>query len=144
MFRSLSGAHSFRSVIEVDQSPIGKTPRSTPATYLGVFDTIRLFFSNLPESKMRGYKPGRFSFNTPHGRCDTCSGAGRVKLEMSFMPDTYVICDDCNGSRYGSELLDLHCLARFRRSIDRGGEGFDDEVFMCSEKQNRKKRRRKK
>ena len=108
LFRSLSGAHSFRSVIEVDQSPIGKTPRSTPATYLGVFDTIRLFFSNLPESKMRGYKPGRFSFNTPHGRCDTCSGAGRVKLEMSFMPDTYVICDDCNGSRYGSELLDLH------------------------------------
>ncbi len=108
LFHSLSGAHLFRSVIEVDQSPIGKTPRSTPATYLGVFDTIRLFFSNLPESKMRGYKPGRFSFNTPHGRCDTCSGAGRVKLEMSFMPDTYVICDDCSGSRYGAELLDLH------------------------------------
>jgi len=108
LFDSLTGAHSFRSVIEVDQSPIGKTPRSTPATYLGVFDLIRLFFSNLPESKMRGYKPGRFSFNTPHGRCPTCSGAGRVKLEMSFMPDTYVVCDDCNGSRYGSELLDLH------------------------------------
>lgn len=108
LFKALSGAQVFRSVIEVDQSPIGKTPRSTPATYLGVFDIIRLFFSNLPESKMRGYKPGRFSFNTPHGRCDTCSGAGRVKLEMSFMPDTYVVCEDCNGSRYGSELLDLH------------------------------------
>lgn len=108
LFDSLSGAHLFRSVIEVDQSPIGKTPRSTPATYLGVFDLIRLFFSNLPESKMRGYKPGRFSFNTPHGRCATCSGAGRIKLEMSFMPDTYVVCDDCNGSRYGAELLDLH------------------------------------
>ncbi len=108
LFDTLTGAHAFRSVIEVDQSPIGKTPRSNPATYLGVFDIIRLFFSNLPESKMRGYKPGRFSFNTPHGRCDTCSGAGRVKLEMSFMPDTYVVCDDCNGSRYGTELLDLH------------------------------------
>lgn len=108
LFDSLTGAQAFRSVIEVDQSPIGKTPRSTPATYIGVFDTIRLFFSNLPESKMRGYKPGRFSFNTPHGRCDTCSGAGRVKLEMSFMPDTYVVCEDCDGSRYGSELLDLH------------------------------------
>ncbi|MDQ8200990.1 excinuclease ABC subunit UvrA [Pelagicoccus enzymogenes] len=108
LFDSLSGANGFRSVIEVDQSPIGKTPRSTPATYLGVFDIIRQFFASLPESKMRGYKPGRFSFNTAHGRCDTCSGAGRVKLEMSFMPDTYVTCEDCGGSRYGPELLDLH------------------------------------
>lgn len=108
LFASLTGVHEFRSVIEVDQSPIGKTPRSTPATYLGVFDIIRQFFANLPESKMRGYKPGRFSFNTPHGRCPTCSGAGRVKLEMSFMPDTYVVCEDCDGSRYGAELMDLH------------------------------------
>ncbi|MDQ8179866.1 excinuclease ABC subunit UvrA [Pelagicoccus sp. SDUM812005] len=108
LFESLAGASGFRSVIEVDQSPIGKTPRSTPATYLGVFDIIRQFFASLPESKMRGYKPGRFSFNTAHGRCETCSGAGRVKLEMSFMPDTYVTCEDCDGSRYGPELLDLH------------------------------------
>ncbi|MBK1877404.1 excinuclease ABC subunit UvrA [Pelagicoccus mobilis] len=108
LFDTLTGATAFRSVIEVDQSPIGKTPRSTPATYLGVFDLIRQFFASLPESKMRGYKPGRFSFNTAHGRCDTCSGAGRVKLEMSFMPDTYVTCEDCGGSRYGPELLDLH------------------------------------
>jgi excinuclease ABC subunit A len=108
LFESLTGVHHFRSVIEVDQSPIGKTPRSTPATYLGVFGIIRQFFANLPESKMRGYKPGRFSFNTPHGRCPTCSGAGRVKLEMSFMPDTYVVCEDCNGSRYSAELMDLH------------------------------------
>ncbi|MBC2604608.1 excinuclease ABC subunit UvrA [Pelagicoccus albus] len=108
LFEKLSGAHEFRSVIEVDQDPIGKTPRSTPATYLGVFDIIRQFFASLPESKMRGYKPGRFSFNTAHGRCETCSGAGRVKLEMSFMPDTYVTCEDCGGSRYGPELLDLH------------------------------------
>ncbi|MCH6257011.1 excinuclease ABC subunit UvrA [Puniceicoccaceae bacterium K14] len=108
LFEKLTGASTFRSVIEVDQSPIGKTPRSTPATYLGAFDIIRTFFANLPESKIRGYKPGRFSFNTPHGRCDTCSGAGRVKLEMSFMPDTYVTCEDCNGTRYSQELLDLH------------------------------------
>ncbi len=108
LFEKLTGAHDFRAVIEVDQDPIGKTPRSTPATYLGVFDIIRQFFASLPESKMRGYKPGRFSFNTAHGRCETCSGAGRVKLEMSFMPDTYVRCEDCDGSRYGPELLDLH------------------------------------
>ncbi len=108
LFDTLNGANAFRSVIEVDQSPIGKTPRSTPATYLGVFDIIRQFFASLPESKMRGYKPGRFSFNTPNGRCQTCSGAGRVKLEMSFMPDTYVTCEDCNGRRYSQELEDLH------------------------------------
>lgn len=108
LFAHLIGANRFRSVLEVDQSPIGKTPRSTPATYLGVFDIIRQFFASLPESKMRGYKPGRFSFNTPHGRCQTCSGAGRVKLEMSFMPDTYMVCEDCNGLRYGQELLELH------------------------------------
>ena len=108
LFDQLTGGHRFRSVLEVDQSPIGKTPRSTPATYLGVFDIIRQFFASLPEAKMRGYKPGRFSFNTPHGRCPTCSGAGRVKLEMSFMPDTYMVCEDCNGLRYGQELLELH------------------------------------
>ena len=108
LFSSLTGANAFRSVIEVDQSPIGKTPRSTPATYLGVFDIIRQFFASLPESKIRGYKPGRFSFTTPLGRCQTCSGAGRIKLEMSFMPDTYVTCEDCNGRRYSQELEDLH------------------------------------
>ena len=108
LFDQLTGCNRFRSVLEVDQSPIGKTPRSTPATYLGAFDVIRQFFASLPEAKMRGYKPGRFSFNTPHGRCPSCSGAGRVKLEMSFMPDTYMVCEDCNGLRYGQELLELH------------------------------------
>lgn len=106
-FTELRNAQSFKSVIEVDQAPIGKTPRSTPATYLGAFDLIRKFFAELPESKMRGYKPGRFSFNTPGGRCDTCSGAGRVKLEMNFMPDTYITCEDCGGTRYGTELEDI-------------------------------------
>ena len=106
-FTALTGAGAFRSVIEVDQSPIGKTPRSTPATYLGIFDLIRQFFATLPESKIRGYTAGRFSFNTTGGRCPTCEGAGRIKLEMAFMPDTYLHCDDCRGSRYGPDLNDI-------------------------------------
>ncbi len=107
VFGTLSGASGFRSVIEVDQAPIGKTPRSTPATYLGIFDLIRQFFASLPESKIRGYTASRFSFNTTGGRCPTCEGAGRIKLEMAFMPDTYLPCDDCRGLRYGPELADI-------------------------------------
>jgi excinuclease ABC subunit A len=106
-FASLHGAHGFKSVIEVDQAPIGKTPRSTPATYLGIFDLIRQFFASLPESKIRGYSASRFSFNTAGGRCPACEGAGRIRLEMAFMPDTYLPCDDCRGSRYGAELNDI-------------------------------------
>ena len=106
-FAELRSANGFRTVVEVDQSPIGKTPRSTPATYLGAFDLIRQFFASLPEAKIRGYSAGRFSFNTAGGRCETCSGAGRVKLEMSFMPDTYLPCDACGGTRYGPELADI-------------------------------------
>jgi excinuclease ABC subunit A len=106
-FTELRNADGFRSVIEVDQSPIGKTPRSTPATYLGIFDQIRKFFASLPESKIRGYTASRFSFNTVGGRCPTCEGAGRIRLEMSFMPDTYLPCDDCQGLRYGPELSDI-------------------------------------
>ncbi len=106
-FGELSGSISFKTVIEVDQSPIGKTPRSTPATYLGIFDLIRHFFASLPEAKMRGYNAGRFSFNTAGGRCETCQGAGRIKLEMAFMPDTFLPCEDCGGTRYGPELNDI-------------------------------------
>lgn len=106
-FKALQGADTIRKVIEVDQSPIGKTPRSTPATYIGAFDIIRDIFAKLPEANMRGYKPGTFSFNTKGGRCETCKGAGRVKLEMNFMPDAYVTCEDCNGRRYGAELDEL-------------------------------------
>ncbi len=106
-FESLRGANGFKRVVEVDQSPIGKTPRSTPATYLGIFDQIRQFFASLPESKIRGYTASRFSFNTAGGRCPTCEGAGRVKLEMAFMPDTYLPCDDCRGLRYSPELADV-------------------------------------
>jgi excinuclease ABC subunit A len=107
LFTELRNADGFRSVIEVDQSPIGKTPRSTPATYLGIFDLIRKFFASLPESKIRGYTASRFSFNTVGGRCPTCDGAGRIRLEMAFMPDTYLPCDDCQGLRYGPELADI-------------------------------------
>jgi excinuclease ABC subunit A len=106
-FDLLTGAASFKSVIEVDQSPIGHTPRSTPATYLGVFDLVRQFLATVPESKIRGYTAGRFSFNTSGGRCETCSGAGRVKLEMNFMPDTFVTCEACGGRRYNPETLEI-------------------------------------
>ncbi len=106
-FGELRGGDQFRSVIEVDQSPIGKTPRSTPATYLGIFDLIRKFFASLPEAKIRGYTASRFSFNTVGGRCTSCEGAGRIRLEMAFMPDTYLPCDDCQGLRYGPELLEV-------------------------------------
>ncbi|HVW20156.1 MAG TPA: excinuclease ABC subunit UvrA [Opitutaceae bacterium] len=106
-FAALRLPGAFRSVVEVDQSPIGKTPRSTPATYLGIFDQIRQFFASLPESKLRGYTASRFSFNTAGGRCPTCEGAGRIRLEMAFMPDTYLPCDDCGGLRYGPELSDI-------------------------------------
>ena len=106
-FRALHHADNLRKVIEVDQSPIGKTPRSTPATYIGAFDLIRTIYANLPEARFRGYTAGTFSFNTKGGRCEACKGAGRVKLEMNFMPDTYVTCDECNGRRYGAELDEL-------------------------------------
>jgi excinuclease ABC subunit A len=107
VFKALHHADDIRKVIEVDQSPIGKTPRSTPATYIGAFDIIRDIFAKLPEANVRGYTAGTFSFNTKGGRCETCKGAGRVKLEMNFMPDTYVTCEDCNGRRYGAELDEL-------------------------------------
>ncbi len=103
----LINGHLFDQIIEVDQSPIGKTPRSIPATYLGAFDIIRNYFANLPEANMRGHTSSTFSFNTPGGRCETCNGGGRIKLEMNFMPDTYIDCDECNGSRYSDDLNDI-------------------------------------
>jgi len=106
-FSSLTGAADFRRVVEVDQAPIGQTPRSTPATYLGILDLIRAFFAQLPEARLRGYTASRFSFNTTGGRCPACEGAGRIRLEMAFLPDAFLPCDTCQGSRYGPELKDV-------------------------------------
>jgi excinuclease ABC subunit A len=101
-FTTLSGLKGFRQLVVVDQEPIGKTPRSTPATYIGAWDLIRERLASLPEAAIRGHAAGFFSFNTSGGRCEACSGAGRIKLEMSFLPDTYVPCEECAGTRYGS------------------------------------------
>ncbi len=107
VFRELRGGNFFRKLVVVDQEPIGKTSRSTPATYIGAFDIIRRFFAELPGARMRGYEAGFFSFNTKGGRCETCAGAGRIKLEMSFMPETSVVCEDCAGTRYSPAVADI-------------------------------------
>jgi excinuclease ABC subunit A len=106
-YTSIEGIENIDKVIEIDQSPIGRTPRSNPATYTGVFTFIRELFSQLPESRLRGYKPGRFSFNVKGGRCDACEGSGVKKIEMHFLPDVYVTCDVCKGKRYNKETLEI-------------------------------------
>jgi excinuclease ABC subunit A len=107
-FASVEGLENIDKVIDIDQSPIGRTPRSNPATYTKVFDEIRKLFGILPESKIRGYKPGRFSFNVKGGRCEKCKGAGVETIEMNFLPDVYVLCEDCQGKRYNRETLEVH------------------------------------
>ncbi|MDR0786075.1 MAG: excinuclease ABC subunit UvrA [Treponema sp.] len=106
-YKSLEGAENIDKVIDIDQSPIGRTPRSNPATYVGVFTGIRDLFASLPESKMRGYKPGRFSFNVKGGRCEHCQGDGTIKIEMNFLPDVYITCDVCGGARFNKETLEI-------------------------------------
>lgn len=106
-YKSISGIDSLDKVIEIDQSPIGRTPRSNPATYTKLFDEIRSLFASLPEAQIRGYKPGRFSFNVVGGRCETCRGGGMKVIEMNFLPDVYVECETCNGKRYNRETLEV-------------------------------------
>ncbi|MEJ2186144.1 MAG: excinuclease ABC subunit UvrA [Gemmatimonadota bacterium] len=135
--RTLPGAHDgidgldeIDKVIDIDQSPIGRTPRSNPATYTGVFTPIRSLFAELPESKMRGYAPGRFSFNVKGGRCEACSGDGLIKIEMHFLPDVYVSCDVCRGRRYNRETLEVLYKGRniadvLEMTVDEALEFFD-------------------
>jgi excinuclease ABC subunit A len=106
-YKSIKGLEHVDKVIEIDQTPIGRTPRSNPATYTGVFSDIRNLFVQLPEAKIRGYKPGRFSFNVKGGRCETCEGAGMKVIEMNFLPDVQVLCETCNGKRYNRETLEV-------------------------------------
>jgi excinuclease ABC subunit A len=106
--KSVSGVDLLDKVVHVDQSPIGRTPRSNPATYTGVFDHVRKLFAETPEAKIRGYQQGRFSFNVKGGRCESCSGDGTLKIEMNFLPDVYVPCEVCHGARYNRETLEVH------------------------------------
>ena len=106
-YKRLEGIEEIDKVIDIDQSPIGRTPRSNPATYIGLWDDLRALFASVPESKARGYSPGRFSFNVPGGRCEACKGDGQIKIEMHFLPDIYVPCEVCHGKRYNRETLEV-------------------------------------
>jgi excinuclease ABC subunit A len=106
-YKSIGGLEHIDKVIDIDQSPIGRTPRSNPVTYTKVFDEIRSLFASLPEAQIRGYKPGRFSFNVAGGKCETCNGGGLRLVEMNFLPDVYVTCETCQGKRYNTETLEV-------------------------------------
>lgn len=111
-YDSISGEEQFDKIIDIDQSPIGRTPRSNPATYTGLFELIRDVFAMTPDAKARGYNSGRFSFNTKGGRCEACKGDGILKIEMHFLPDVYVPCEVCKGKRYNRETLEVRYKAR--------------------------------
>jgi excinuclease ABC subunit A len=130
-YKSIEGLEEIDKVIEIDQSPIGRTPRSNPATYTGVFTEIRSLFSAMPEAKIRGYKPGRFSFNVKGGRCETCGGAGVKTIEMNFLPDVYVLCETCEGKRYNRETLEVRYKGKsindvLEMTIDQAVEFFEN------------------
>ena len=129
-YKEIKGLKNLDKVIDIDQSPIGRTPRSNPATYTGAFTFIRDWFTGLPESKARGYKPGRFSFNVKGGRCEACEGDGVIKIEMHFLPDVYVTCDDCSGKRYNRETLEIKYKDKsiadiLDMTVDEGCDFFD-------------------
>ena len=130
-FKSFKGTELIDKVIDIDQSPIGRTPRSNPATYTGAFGPIRDWFTGLPESKSRGYKPGRFSFNVKGGRCEGCEGDGVITYEMHFLPDVYITCDDCKGSRYNRETLEIKFKEKsiadiLNMTVDEGCDFFEN------------------
>ena len=130
-FKDIKGYEYIDKIIDIDQSPIGRTPRSNPATYTGVFDPIRELFSQTPEAKIRGYKQGRFSFNVKGGRCEACRGDGIIKIEMHFLPDVYVPCEVCKGARYNRETLEVHYKGKtiadvLEMTVDDGVEFFQN------------------
>ena len=134
-YKSISGLEHIDKIIEIDQSPIGRTPRSNPATYTKVFDDIRNLFAALPEANIRGYKPGRFSFNVKGGRCETCGGAGMKTIEMNFLPDVYVLCDECHGKRYNRETLEVRYKGKsindvLNMTIDQAVEFFENIHYI--------------
>lgn len=106
-YQKIEGVENIEKIIDIDQTPIGRTPRSNPATYTGVFDDIRGLFAQTNQAKLRGYGKGRFSFNIKGGRCEACKGDGIIKIEMNFLPDVYVPCEVCHGTRYNSETLEV-------------------------------------
>ena len=136
--RAIRGLDQLDKVIDIDQSPIGRTPRSNPATYTGAFTPIRDWFTGLPESKARGYKPGRFSFNVKGGRCEACQGDGVIKIEMHFLPDVYVTCDTCKGARYNRETLEIkyrgHSIAGVLDMTVEDGVKFFEAIPVIREK----------
>ena len=129
--KDVAGVENIDKIISIDQSPIGRTPRSNPATYTGAFGPIRDWFTGLPESKSRGYKPGRFSFNVKGGRCEACEGDGVITYEMHFLPDVYITCDDCKGSRYNRETLEIKFKEKsiadiLNMTVDEGCDFFEN------------------
>lgn len=134
-YKRIKGLENIDKVIEIDQSPIGRTPRSNPATYCGFFTDIRQLFAGLPESKIRGYKPGRFSFNVKSGRCDVCEGGGMRVIEMNFLPDVYVPCEKCNGRRYNRETLEIRYKGKsiadvLDMTVDEAVEFFEAVLYL--------------
>jgi excinuclease ABC subunit A len=139
-YKSILGLENIDKIIEIDQQPIGRTPRSNPATYTGVFTPIRDWFAGLKESKLRGYLPGRFSFNVKGGRCEVCEGDGSLKIEMHFLPDVYVKCDECDGTRYNKETLQIKYNGKtisdiLKMTVDEGSIFFD-KLPLINEKLN--------
>ncbi len=134
-YRRITGLENIDKVVEIDQSPIGRTPRSNPATYCGFFTDIRSLFAAVPEAKIRGYKPGRFSFNVKSGRCDVCHGGGMRVIEMNFLPDVYVKCEKCNGKRYNRETLEIRYKGKsisdvLEMTVDEAVEFFKNVPYL--------------
>ena len=125
-YRRLTGVHAIDKLVEIDQSPIGRTPRSNPATYTGIFDEIRKVYAGMRDAQLRGYKPSRFSFNVKGGRCETCQGQGQQKIEMNFLPDLYVPCPDCHGARLNRQTLEV--LYRGRSIADTLAMSIDEAL----------------